>query len=511
MKLKTLAALICAATLLLCAVSGCTIQPSAPAQTPAPPTPEPAPKENTLTVRVISVQDGVVTAESGKLSGSGDFIASNDGGTVEFTVGPDALVSAGSKESPANEAPASAIQEQAILEVTLVDNAAASVIIKAAPVSTPEPVYNGTAAVSISKDCIIDGETYASEAPDENALRVEGAVVTLGNITIEKPARECSNPEAGSLHGMNAALLAQSGAAVSIQNAAITSDAMNGNGVFSYGPGAAVTAADSVIRTSGQDSCGLRATYGAGLNALRLAVETRGDSSPAISGNRSTISIEGGNYMTYGKQSPAIYSAAGVSAADAAFASESSAAAVIDGAGSISLINCALNGNMQEGNDEAILTGPYNILLHDSGSDDIEGDARFLAAGGSITARSGDMFNILNTACTIELSDVLLTLANDVLMRVSGSACTFSASDQHLIGDILVDKLSSLELSLSRGCVFGGAINPDGQAGNVSMVLGDDCTWLMTADSYLTAFDGDPAKIITNGHTLHINGQPYFS
>ena len=100
-----------------------------------------------------------------------------------------------------------------------------------------------------------DGET-PPEKPDgtppdgENALRIDGATVTLDGITVKKSDGATSNTEDGDFYGMNAALLATNGATVTIQNATVTSSAQNGNGVFSYGSGTTVNVSDSTITTT---------------------------------------------------------------------------------------------------------------------------------------------------------------------------------------------------------------------------------------------------------------------
>ena len=50
---------------------------------------------------------------------------------------------------------------------------------------------------------------------------------------------------------------------------------------------------------------------------------------------------------------------------------------------------------------------------------------------------------------------------------------------------ILVDKISAL--TLKDNSTFTGAINPDGQAGTVKLMLESGSTRNLTADAYLTA------------------------
>ncbi len=111
-------------------------------------------------------------------------------------------------------------------------------------------VTQGSSANTISEDGTYTDTTYTSTGDDENALRVDGATVTLDGITVDKSAGATSNTENGDFYGVNAALLATNGATVTITNATVTSSAQNGNGVFSYGTGTTVNISESMITTT---------------------------------------------------------------------------------------------------------------------------------------------------------------------------------------------------------------------------------------------------------------------
>ena len=111
-------------------------------------------------------------------------------------------------------------------------------------------VTQGSSANTISEDGTYTDTTYTSTGDDENALRVDGATVTLDGITVDKSAGATSNTENGDFYGVNAALLATNGATVTITNATVTSSAQNGNGVFSYGSGTTVNISESMITTT---------------------------------------------------------------------------------------------------------------------------------------------------------------------------------------------------------------------------------------------------------------------
>jgi len=384
-----------------------------------------------------------------------------------------------------------------------------------------DTVTNGSAATTISTDTTIDGQTYASGGDDENALRIDGATVMLNNIVIDKTGGASSNTENGDFYGMNAGLLALNGATVTIAGAAVTTDAVNGNGVFSYGAGTTVNISDSTIRTLRNNSGGIQTTGGATMNATNLDVETSGNSSAAIRSDRGggDVNVSGGTYVTGGTGSPAVYSTADITVENAVLTASASEAVVVEGKNSVTLNNVTLTGNMLAGTDAN--ENVHNIMLYQSMSGDAEvGHSGFTATGGSILAGAGDMFYVTNTTCTISLTNVALTLANGTLLTVSGNAsargwgaaganggvCTFTVSAQTLSGGILVDGISSLDFLLADSSVFTGAINASGAAGTVNVTLGSGCRWVLTGDCHIASFTGDVSGIVTGGYTVYVDG-----
>lgn len=385
-------------------------------------------------------------------------------------------------------------------------------------------VTNGTSANTITEDGSVTNTAYTSDGDDENALRVDGATVTLDGIDVEKTGGASSNTENGDFYGQNAALLALNGAQVTIKDAVINTDAVNGNAVFSYGEGTTVNISDSVIRTQQNNSGGIQTTGGGTTNASNLDVITNGNSAAAIRSDRGggTVNVDGGTYVTNGTGSPAVYCTADITVANATLTANSSEGVVVEGKNSVSLIDSDVTGNMSNtyngDSDENI----HCIMIYQSMSGDADlGEASFSAEGGSITAKTGDMFYITNTDCTISLKKVAFTLANDTFLRVEGNSSSrgwgtqganggdvvLNATEQELEGNILVDSISSLELSMSSGSTFTGAINPDGEGGTVNVTLDDTSSWTLTADSYVTSFTGDLANVTANGYHLYVNGE----
>lgn len=385
-------------------------------------------------------------------------------------------------------------------------------------------VTQGTAATTLDSDTTVNGETYTSTGDDENALRVDGASVTLDGITVDKSAGSSSNTEDGDFYGMNAALLATNGAEVTITNAAINSSAQNGNGVFSYGEGTIINIFDSTITTTADNSGGIQTTGGGTTNASNLTVETSGNSAAAIRSDRGggTVNVDEGTYTSNGYNSPAVYSTADITVSNAVLTANNSEALVIEGSNSITLNDCDVTGNMSDTNGTSSDENVHNVMIYQSMSGDAEvGTSSFAMTGGSLTAKNGDMFYITNTHSVISLSGVSITNEDEDanLMTITGNSASHgwgsagsngaqaevTASDQILEGNIVVDTISTLDLTLSDGSTFTGTINiTDNEAGgtavsdNAVVTIDEGCTWTLTGDCTISS--------LTNNGTINFNG-----
>lgn len=387
-----------------------------------------------------------------------------------------------------------------------------------------DTVSNGTAVTTLDKDMKETGKTYESDGNDENALRVDGATVTLQDSTINKTGGESSNTENGDFYGANAGLLALNGATVTISNTEVTTNAVNGNGIFSYGEGTTINVSDSKIHTKQNNSGGIQTTGRGTMNAQNLDVETEGNSAAAIRSDRGggTVNVDGGIYVTKGTGSPDIYSTANITVKNSTLKANASEGIVVEGKNSVALENCNVVSDMdntyQGDSDENI----HGIMIYQSMSGDADvGEAEFSAKSGSLTTKAGDLFYITNTDCKINLESVKLNLANDVLLRVEGNSSSrgwgteganggdviLIAKNQTLTGNIIVDNISSLDMTLSGNSDFQGAVNSKGDGGTVKVTMKDQAEWSLTADSYVSEFNGDTAQVKTNGYHLYVNGK----
>ena len=385
-------------------------------------------------------------------------------------------------------------------------------------------VTQGTAATTISEDGTYSGESYTSTGDDENALRVDGAAVTLDGVTVDKSAGATSNTEDGDFYGMNAALLAMNGATVTIKNATVTSSAQNGNGVFNYGSGTTVNISDSTITTTADNSGGIQTTGGGTTNASNLVVETSGNSSAAIRSDRGggTVNVDGGAYTSNGYNSPAVYSTADITAKNANLTANNSEALVIEGKNSITLEDCYVTGNMSDTKGTSSLENVHNVMIYQSMSGDADvGTSVFSMSGGSLVGSSGDMFYITNSHCLLTLSGVNIVNndADGALLRVVGNSASrgwgtagsngaqveFAADGQTLAGDIIVDTISNLTMTMKNGSTFAGTINiiDNAEGGtavsdNAIVAIENGCTWNLTGNCTLMS--------LTNNGTINFNG-----
>lgn len=461
----------------------------------------------------------------GQMPSGSSFEASDE--TVTFTVTDDTAITVefqqGSQEGTLDD-----LAENQVIEVELDDNnQAVSITVKnlqaGGGFGGSGEVTNGTAAASLEDNASVSGETYTSSGDDENALRADGVTASLDNVTIEKTGGNSSNTEDGDFYGQNAGFLALNGANVTITGATVNTSAINGNGVFSYGEGTTVTISDSAIHTTERNSGGIQTTGGGTTIASNLTVDTEGDSSAAIRSDRGggTVNVDGGTYTTSGVGSPAVYSTADITVKNATLTANNSEGLVIEGKNSIALENCDVTGNMTTSNGGSDEDNLHAVMIYQSMSGDAAmGEASFSSDGGSITSLSGDLFYVTNTSCTISLKDTKLVTANDQLLTIAGNNSSrgwgtsgsnggdvvLTASSQEMDGNITVDDISTLDMTLSDGSAFTGSINSTGDAGDVSVTLDSSSTWTLTGDSYITSFDGDLSQINANGYQLYVNG-----
>lgn len=388
--------------------------------------------------------------------------------------------------------------------------------------------YSGVKEITSDED-ISSGE-YSSSNADENAILISGGKSTISDVSVNKTG-DSSEGDNSSFYGINSGIVAKDGANVTIKNAIINTDANGANGVFSYGGNATtnnsnsdntiININDSKIITNKDNSGGIMTTGGGIMNATNLKITTNGTSSAAIRSDRGggTVNVDSGTYTTNGKGSPSIYSTADITVKNAKLISNVSEGIVIEGKNSVSIDNVELTDNNTTLNGQS--TTYKNIFIYQSMSGDAAvGNASFTASNSTITTNKGDTLYITNTTATINLTNNKI-INNDKsgnFLRIqkdswgssgsNGGNVTLNLDNQEAIGNIVVDSISTLTLSLKNGSYIEGTINSDNTAKNIVLNIDKDSKIKLTGDMYVSELNNDDttnSNIDLNGYKLYVN------
>lgn len=395
------------------------------------------------------------------------------------------------------------------------------------PDGQSQGVDSYTAANEYTEDTTVSNETIESTGTDENAALISsGANVTLDNDTITRTSADSQGGDNSSFYGVGAAVLATDGTAY-VKDGSVTTDAAGGAGLFAYGDGT-VYASGTIVKTTQDTSGGVHVAGGGTLYGWDLDVETNGESSAAIRSDRGggTMVIDGGNYVSNGVGSPAIYSTADIAVSNATLTANGSEAICIEGLNSIHLYDCDLTGNMSDldQNDNT-----WTVILYQSMSGDSEvGNSTFQMDGGSLTSENGGVFYTTNTESTITLNNVdinynddnefFLQCTGNTNQRgwgqsgVNGADCHFTGISQDMQGDVIWDSISDLDFYLTEGSSLTGAVVDDesyageGREGYCNVYVSADSTWTVTGDSTVSSLENEGTIVDSNGKTVTIQG-----
>ena len=378
----------------------------------------------------------------------------------------------------------------------------------------------GSASQRLSESDITINDTIENTADGEHAVTADGESKTISNTLVNKTG-EADGDEAD-FYGENAAIFATNGGTLDLSEIVIKTNGTHANAVFSYGEGTTVNISDSYIETSGNCSGGLMTTGGGTVNASNLTINTSGNSSAAIRSDRGggTVNVDGGSYITSGKGSPVIYSTADITVSNATMESTASQGVVVEGKNSVTLNNVDLTADNNTKNSDKSQYYQAVMIYQSMSGDAAQGKSSFAMNGGTLTNKNGDVFFVNNTVTDISLSGAKITNEGDgVFLRAAaagwgnegsnGGQVTLTATNQTINGDMVVDEISNLNLYLKSKSVFTGAVNPDGQAGEVYVEIEDGSTWTLTGDSYITSLTCGANAVNLNGHKLYVNGVEY--
>jgi hypothetical protein len=352
-----------------------------------------------------------------------------------------------------------------------------------------------------------------------------------------------SNGNDGSFYGTDAAVLAYgssatdaTGGAITITGGTIATTGQYGNGVFASGDGSTVTISGTTITATGANAHGLDAAYDGTLNISDVTATTSGQSGSVVATDRGggTVTVTGGTYTANGYRSAGLYSTGVVTVTDGTFTANDAEAVVVEGSNSVTLTGTTLTSTL--GDDRGI------FLYQSTSGDASDGNSSFTMTNGTInyscsatacsegTTSSGQnnpatLFSIADTTATITLKDVTVNNSVDSLLTAealnsgtwgtageNGGLVTFSATGTALTGNVIVDDISTLAMSLLGSSTLSGKINNADTGKTVGLTLDSTSTWTVTGTSYLTTLAGlelsgtTVSNIDGGGHCVYYSG-----
>ena len=373
-------------------------------------------------------------------------------------------------------------------------------------------------ATEISSNTTNSGSSYSSTTESQNALLVTGGESTISNPTVTKSGD--SDGDNSDFYGTNAAVLVKEGT-LNISGGNVTTNGSHANAVFAYSKGT-INISNTTIKTSSNNSGAIMVTGGGTLTANNVTAETDGNSSAPIRSDRGggTLTVNGGNYTSHGTGSPVIYSTADITVNDATLTATTSEGVVVEGKNSVTLNNVTMEATNTKLNSNS---ETYKaIFIYQSMSGDAEvGTSSFTSKNSKITNNKGDIIYVTNTNTVIELenNEIINNDKTGNFLKISsakwgtsgsnGGTVKLNAKNQKIEGNILVDNISTLDLSLSNGSSYSGTINSENSAKEITITLDSSSILSLTGDSYITALNNDVSdnsNINLNGYTLYING-----
>ena len=370
--------------------------------------------------------------------------------------------------------------------------------------------------------------SVSSTGADESAVLVDGgANVTLNDVSISKINNNSTGGDQSSFYGVGAATLVTNGT-LTINEGTITTNSKGGAGVFAYGNGVA-NVNGVTINTAKDTSGGIHVAGGGKLTATDVVATTNGESSAAIRSDRGagTMVVNGGTFTSNGSGSPALYCTADITVNDAILIANGSEGICIEGLNTTTLNSVELTSNMPDlkQNDNT-----WSVIVYQSMSGDSKiGKGTFNMNEGVLTSKNGGIFYTTNTESEFNIKSVVINTASDFeyLLRATGNQnkrgwgksgangakCKFNADEQEMVGKIIYDSISTLDLNLINGTTYSGEIVKDDSAaggansgGYANVTIDSRSEWIVTSDSTVNILTIGDSKNIEE-HICDKNGK----
>lgn len=137
-----------------------------------------------------------------------------------------------------------------------------------------------------------------------------------------------------------------------------------------------------------------------------------------------------------------------------------------------------------------------------------------------IPTNNGDTFYVTNTSASITLENntIVNNDSDDNFFKVqkdswrntnsNGGNVVLKMTNQSVKGNIVIDSISTLDITLSDNSKYEGAINVKNEAKSIKLKLDKTSKITLTEDSYITSLDNEDttnSNIDFNGYKLYVN------
>ena len=433
-------------------------------------------------------------------------------------------------------------------------------IFAASFISNTDSIYIDEASLNDTGSIIVDSKSlnetkgkYHADSNDENAVLVKnGGHLKLSDSVVYKTASAMIPSDDANYYGANSAILLNTNGTLDMSNVIVTTDCDLSHGIFvsnadaasgvysqSSGENGKITVKgttkanikDVKITTSGDSSKGIDAAFDGAIDADNLQIDTDGQNSPAIAtgpGN-GQVHVKNSQINTdvskdNGIDSPLIYSTGNITVENTKGTSYASQIAYIDGNNSIELINCDLAGyGYDNPEDNSANNDSCGVFIYQS-TDKGDGKSLFKAKDSKLSIFSNSsqynevpMIRVTNTGCVIDLESTEFDFNGKTFLEVSGQnqwgtngsnggVVELKTNGEKIDGDVVVDNISSLDWDM-KGTEFEGIID---SAGNVTVNVGDDSTWTLAGDSFVSDLKVS-GNIDYANHKLTVGDKTYSS
>lgn len=401
---------------------------------------------------------------------------------------------------------------------------------------TKSSAEKSLAVIEITENKASSNQKEESTEDNTSVIQVaNGAEYEGKNLELNKISGNTTDIEGSEIYGLNAAFIAKEASIVSLMDSQIKTTVNSASAFFATGSGTQATLENVTLTTSGKYASALNASEAAEISANQMTIKTSGENACAIKvlDTNSSISITDAQLQSEGTNANLFYSKGKIEATNITGESVSSIG-VIENRNSLALTSSNFTTNAEGQNQKEAYSAAFLLYSKESQSEsNTFTNAKLDIIDSQITINSqspwyeqAPLFYVTNTTANINITNTELNYGSNILLKIAsneeygdignnGADVTFTATDQKLDGEIIVDENSKIRLNLNNS-IYEGKINTENLSANVDVTFDYTSQWNLTGDSYintLTITKKDYLKknvkkyIKSNGYNVYYNAE----